>query len=65
MFILNAANHLRHFVKGAEAGWPVRDRQPGVVAGDERPGDDEDEGGAGGEDGEAMQSGMVWNFDAL
>jgi hypothetical protein len=65
MFVFHAAYHLRHFVVGAEGGWPVGDRQAGVVAGDERSGDDQDEGGASGEDGEAVQAAVVRDFDAL
>jgi len=56
---------VRHFVEGAKAGGPVGDGQSGVIAGDERSGDNQDECCAGGEDGEAVQSAMVWNFDAL
>jgi hypothetical protein len=65
VFVPYAANHVRHFVKRSKTGWPVGDGQPGIIAGDERSGNDEDERSAGGEDGEAVQSAMVWNFDAL
>src|ERR1700694_3949336 len=65
VFVFHAANHLRHFVVGAERRGPVGDGQAGIIAGNERSGDDEDERGAGGEDCEAVQSAMVRNFDAL
>jgi hypothetical protein len=65
MFVLHAANHARNLVEGTEGGRPVRDRQTGVIAGDQGSGDDQDESGAGGEDGEAMQSAMVRDFDAF
>src|SRR5437879_7012545 len=65
MLVFHAADHLRHFVEGAEGGRPVGDGQAGVIASDERSGDDQDEGGAGGEDREAVQSAMVRHFDAL
>lgn len=63
MFVFHAANHVRHFVEGAEGGRPVGDGQAGVIAGDECSGDDEDEGGAGSEDREAVQPAMVGDFD--
>lgn len=65
MFKFNSANHLRHFVEGAEGSGPVGDGQSGVIAGDQRSGDDQDQGGAGGKDGEAMQATMVRDFDAF
>jgi hypothetical protein len=65
MFVLDAANHLRDFVKGTKTGRPVGDRQTGVIAGDESSGNDQEQSGAGGEDGKAVQSAMVWNFDAF
>ena len=65
VFVFHAANHLRHFVVGAERRGPVGDGQAGIIAGNERSGDDEDKGGAGGEDREPVQSAMVRNFDPL
>ena len=65
VFVPYAANHVRHFVKGAKTGWPVGDGQTGVVTGNQRSGNDEDERGAGGEDGEAVQSAVIWDFDAF
>jgi hypothetical protein len=65
MFVSDAAHHARHFVEGTEGGRPVGNRQAGIVAGNERSGDDEDKGGAGGEDGEAMQSAMVRDSDTF
>lgn len=65
MFVLHAAHHARHLVEGTEGGRPVGNGQAGVIAGDERSGNDEDKRGASGEDGEAVQSAMVGQFDAF
>jgi hypothetical protein len=65
MFVSHAAHHARHFVEGTEGGRPVGNGQAGVIAGDERSGNDEDKRGASGEDGEAVQSAMVGQFDAF
>ena len=42
VFELHAADHVGHFVEGAEGGGPVRDGETGVIAGDERAGNDQE-----------------------
>jgi hypothetical protein len=51
--------------EGTEGSGPVGDGEAGVVAGDERPGNDKDKGRAGYEDGEAMVRAIVWCGDGL
>jgi hypothetical protein len=65
MFVSHATNHLRHFVEGTERGRPVGDGQAGVIACDQCSGNNQDKGGAGGENGEAVESAMVRDFDAF
>jgi hypothetical protein len=65
VFVLHPADHVGHFVKRAETGWPVGNGQPCVVTGDESAGNDKNKRDAGGEDSKAVQSTMVRDFDAL
>jgi glycine/D-amino acid oxidase-like deaminating enzyme len=65
VFIHNAAHHVRDFVDRTVTGRPVGDGQACIIAGDERSGDNQDKGAAGGEDGEAMQPAIIWNLDAF
>ena len=54
MFILHTANHARHLRNVTEAGGPVGDGEPGVVAGNQGPGDDEDKSSERGENREIV-----------
>jgi hypothetical protein len=42
-----------------EAGWPVRDGQTGVVAGDQPSGNDQQESQRGNKDSKAMMGGVI------
>jgi hypothetical protein len=56
---LDAADEARNFIKRAEGSRPIRHRQAGVIAGNERAGDDQQECPAGKDDGKAMEAGVV------
>jgi hypothetical protein len=57
-FILDSAMQ-RWNIEGTEGSWPVGDGQAGIVAGDERTGNDENKSRARGEDSEAMVRAIV------
>jgi hypothetical protein len=65
VLVLHATHHVRHFVERSEARRPVGDGQSRIIAGDKRPGNNEDKRDAGGEDGEAVQPAVVRDFDAF
>ncbi len=54
VFELYSADHRRKAVERAERGRPVGNRKPGVVAGDQRAGNDQQKGGTGEKDGETV-----------
>src|ERR1700757_2795369 len=57
--VANAADEMRNLDEISEGGRPVGNREPGIVAGDERTESDHDEGSAGDEDGEGMVGAVV------
>ena len=59
VFELHASNHVGNLVNGSEAGGPVRDRETGVIAGDQGSRDDEDKSRARSEDGEGVVRAIV------
>ena len=59
VLILHAANHRRDLVQRSERCWPVGNRQPGVIAGHQRAGNDEEKSGPGQDYGEAMMCRIV------
>lgn len=65
VFELYAAYHMRHLVDRAKCGGPVRDGEPRIVAGDQRPGDDENKRDARRENRKAVKSAIVWSGDSL
>ncbi len=57
--VAHAAHEVRHLHQIAEGSWPVRNREPSVVAGDERSRGDDDEGRTRREHGERMMRAIV------
>ena len=57
---LHSTHQARNFVEGTEGCGPVGDGQAGIVAGHQGAGNDEKKGRARGEDGKAVERGVVW-----
>jgi hypothetical protein len=62
---LYAAHQSWNFVERSEGSRPVWNREPGIVAGDQRAGDDEKEGPAGKNDSKAVESAIVRGCDGF
>jgi hypothetical protein len=59
MLKLNPADHFGNLEQMPKAGWPIRDGQSGIVAGDEPAGNDQQESQRGNKDGKAMMRGVI------
>ena len=59
----DAAHHMRDLVERTERGWPIGNRETGIVAGDQGSGNDQHKRGGGGKYSEAVQPAIVrcWN----
>jgi hypothetical protein len=62
---LDSADQFRNFVPRAERGRPIRHREPGVVAGDQRTGNDEKKCPAGEYYGEPVMPTVVRYFNGF
>jgi len=58
--VANAADEVWHLYEIAEWRWPVRNREAGVIAGDQGSSSDHDERRARHEDGESVMCGIVF-----
>jgi hypothetical protein len=61
VLVLHPADHRRQLVKRTEGSWPIRDRQAGIVAGDQGAGDDQKERGPSENYGKAVVRRIVTN----
>jgi len=59
MLKLHAADHFGNLEQMAEAGRPVRDRQAGIVAGNQPAGDDQQKRQRGDKNGKSVMGGVI------
>ena len=59
MLEANTPNQMRDLVKRSERSWPIGHGEAGVIAGDKRPGNDQQKGYARGEDRKSVMRAMI------